>query len=1057
MESSLTIYKASAGSGKTFTLAVRYIALVADNPETYKHILAVTFTNKATAEMKERIIQHLYGIANSLPESDGYLDNIQQLLPRKSQDEIRRNAGIALNNILHDYSNLHIETIDSFFQRILRGMAKELQIGYGMQLELDTKSVIESAVDSFIENLEPGSPELNWIIEFVNNSIDDGNNLRLSENLSIFSNKIFQEEFQEKGQELRDYLQNKDKLKCFLGELNDIIKECRQNITDAATRVIDVLSAQNLTPEEMTRGLSTLIRNCQNADIEQIDTTRPNIVKAFQDPQGLFSKQLQKVRKDINLDIIHSEFCNLVNEADSITADYNTAILSKQFLYELNLLTSIRKQIDNDNIRLNRFIMADTCALLNKMHQGDTSFIFEKTGSTISHIMIDESQDTSTLQWRNLNIILLETLAQNRQSLVVGDVKQAIYRWRNGNWQYLNSKLKNEVFAGFAPQEKTLSTNFRSLENIVEFNNKIFDKIIKCAQQYHLDNIGAEHEDLKLAYSDVHQEHHDNSGKGYADVRIFIKNDTNKEEFSELYDTAIADTIYEYIENGVNVNDIAILLRTGTDIKQISQLLENDERFKGISIISAEAFELGASAAVNILIFALRCLHDASDLIAQAALKLLVPDCGKLTDFEEQKSSLSVMSIYQAAQTICTIFNLEQIEGESAYLNSFFDNLGEYLKGGSSTLKEFLDFWDVHMQKVNVPASADNGISLMTVHKSKGLEFHTVIIPYANWKLTDYSSHEKQKHIWCHSDKEPYSEIPLIPVDFSTKCKDSYYSDFFKAEFGMQLVDNLNILYVALTRAKCNLTILGEYKISKTQEKKDSTIADLIVNSLEVEPEDNCYRFSTGAIEPSHSTKEETGKNPFKHSVESLSIQSHYYSNLPDFKESVAASKFNETIDMEQSDKEQEKQERYIQTGQLLHQLFSEIRTNNPQQIEQAIDNLVHQGLIDAGKEKEQIRHFVTKAFENKTVAEWFSGNCRLINEGTILFKKNNTDLNRRPDRIMLYSDHTVVVDFKFGKERAEYMYQVKEYMSLLKEMNMPNVQGYIWYVYSGRIDRVSL
>lgn len=1054
MESSLTIYKASAGSGKTFTLAVRYIALVADNPETYRHILAVTFTNKATAEMKERIVQHLYGIANSLPESEGYLKNIQQLLPQKSSQEIRQNAGIALNNILHDYSNLHIETIDSFFQRILRGMAKELQLGHGMQLELDTETVISNAVDSFIENLEPGSQELDWVIEFVNNSIDSGNNLRLNENLSSFSKKIFQEEFQEKGQELREYLQNIDKLKSFIGKLHEIIKQCRQNITEAAARIIDTLSAQNLTPEDMTTGLGTLIKNCQNAYFGGINTTKVNIIKAIQDPQGLFSKTFQKEHKGINLDVIHSEFCNLVNTANSSLTDYNTADLSLKYLYELNLLTSIRKQIDSDNSRLNRFIMADTCALLNKMHQGDTSFIFEKTGSTISHIMIDESQDTSTLQWRNLNIMLLESLAQNRQSLVVGDVKQAIYRWRNGNWQYLNSKLKNEIFAGFAPQEKTLTTNYRSLENVVEFNNMIFGKLVNCAQQYHIDNIGTEHEDLKLAYSDVHQEHHDNSGKGYADVRIFIKDKTNKEEFSELYDTAITDTIYEYIENGVNVNDIAILLRTGNEIKQITQLLENDERFKGIPIISGEAFALEASAAVNALIFALRCVYDATDLIARTALNLQIQDSSALKEFEEQKESLSTMSIYQASQTLCRIFNLEQMEGQSSYLNTFFDNLCEYLKGGSSTIKEFLDFWDSHMHKVNVPVSSSNGITLMTIHKSKGLEFHTVIIPYADWELNT-SNHQKT-HIWCHSDKEPYSQVPLIPIDFSSKCKKSYFKNEHDTEFGMQLVDNLNVFYVALTRAKCNLTILGDYIITK-QEKKDSTIADLIVNSLAVEPEDNCYRLTTGTIEPSCCAQKEASKNPFSHTVESLNVQSHYYSDLPDFKESVAASKFNETLCIEPEDTAQEKQDRYIQTGQLLHLLFSKIKTKEPQQIDQAIDSLVRQGLIDSEKEKERIRSFVTKAFEKETVAEWFSGNCKLINEGTILFKKDNQALNRRPDRIMLFKDRTVVVDFKFGKENPDYVTQVQEYMSLLKDMDMPNVQGYIWYVYSGRIDSVSL
>lgn len=1048
MAGSLTIYKASAGSGKTFTLAVRYIALVAGNPELYKHILAVTFTNKATAEMKDRIVQHLYGISHSLPESNAYLEKIKQLLPQKSTDEIRQNTGSALDRILHDYSNFHIETIDSFFQRILRGMAKELQIGHGMQLELDTDSAIQDAVDRFIENIEPGSPELEWIIDFINNTLDDGKNLRLDESLSAFSKKLFQEEFQEKGQELRDYLQEKGKLKSFAGKMSDIIRTAKANVTDAANRVFLSLSALGLDTDDMTRGLGTFVKDSLSADLDKINTDKKSIANAYSDKWKLLPAKFKNSIADNSLDEIHSHFCSLVDTISTSRIGYNTAVLSRQYLYELNLLASIRKQIDKDNSRLNRFVIADTCALLSRMHQGDTSFIFEKTGSAISHIMIDESQDTSTLQWRNLNIILLETLSQNNQSLVVGDVKQAIYRWRNGNWQYLNSKLKDQVFARFSPKEESLSENFRSLENIVRFNNRIFEGIIQYVQDYHNEAIGCEYKDLKTAYSDVHQTPHDNSGKGYVHVQLFESDSDNKDTIRDLHNAAIADAIYEYISQGVNINDIAILLRFKKEIIEISQILENDGRFKGIPIISDEAYELGASTAINILITALRYLYDTTDRIAEEALKLYTDNSNAFDNFVGQISTLAEMSIYQAAQAVCNIFELDRAEGQTSYLNTFFDNLSEYLQGGCTTIKDFLDFWDKHMHTVTVPAEAKNGITLMTVHKSKGLEFHTVIIPYADWDLTRHSGPDRPVHIWSRTDKEPYSEIPLIPIEFSAKMKDSHFKESYKSEFGMQLVDNLNLLYVALTRARCNLTIFGE------NDKK--TIASSIVSSLvgkyQVDLQDNCYSFSTGVIEPSHETRRKESENPFNYTTSPLYIQSQYFSELPDFKESVAASRFIGTIGSENSDT-QEKQDRYIQTGQLLHRIFSEINTK--EQVGDAIANMVRQGLVGPGKEQEYIQKFVTKALEKKEVAEWFSGNYRLINEGTILFKQDNKAYNKRPDRIMLYQDRTVVVDFKFGKERPEYVSQVKEYISLLRAMGMPNVEGYIWYVYSGSIDAV--
>ncbi|MBO4999319.1 MAG: UvrD-helicase domain-containing protein, partial [Bacteroidaceae bacterium] len=205
----LLIYKASAGSGKTFTLAVEYIKLLIKNPYAYRNILAVTFTNKATTEMKERILGQLYGIWTSDKDSAPYLSKITKEL-NMSEEDVRMACGKALGLMIHDYSRFRVETIDSFFQSVMRNLARELELGVNLSIELDNSTALSEAVDSMIEKLDRNSPVLYWLLDYIEERIRDDKQWKVANEIKDFGRNIFNEEYIEKGEALRQTLQEKD-------------------------------------------------------------------------------------------------------------------------------------------------------------------------------------------------------------------------------------------------------------------------------------------------------------------------------------------------------------------------------------------------------------------------------------------------------------------------------------------------------------------------------------------------------------------------------------------------------------------------------------------------------------------------------------------------------------------------------------------------------------------------------------------------------------------------------------------------------------------------------
>ena len=438
----LLVYKASAGSGKTFTLAVEYIKLLILNPRAYRNILAVTFTNKATTEMKERILSQLYGIWINDKSSKAYLEKITEELGMP-KEQIRMAAGKALHLMIHDYSRFRVETIDSFFQSVMRNLARELELGANLTIELNNMEVLSDAVDSMIERLNRQSPVLYWLLDYIEERIADDKRWNVSGEIKNFGRNIFDEGYIEKGDGLRRKLQDKDCIKNYRRTLQAIETEALEQMKGFADQFFGILESNGLAIDNLankSKGVSSYFSKLQMGKLD--DSLRnATVEKHLASPENWSSKS--SPRRNAITELAAAELIPLLQTAEEFRSKNNMLVnscqLSLRYINNVRLLANIDEEVRRLNYENNRFLLSDTNVLLhNLVHDGDSSFVFEKIGTTIRNVMIDEFQDTSRMQWDNFRLLLLEGLSQGENSLIVGDVKQSIYRWRNGDWGILN-------------------------------------------------------------------------------------------------------------------------------------------------------------------------------------------------------------------------------------------------------------------------------------------------------------------------------------------------------------------------------------------------------------------------------------------------------------------------------------------------------------------------------------------------------------------------------------------------------------------------------------------
>ena len=1080
----LTIYKASAGSGKTFTLSVEYIKLLIKDPQSYRSTLAVTFTNKATEEMKLRILSQLYGIWKLLPDSKSYIDKIKEDLD-VTEEYMSERAGIALHNIVHNYSYFRIETIDSFFQSVLRNLARELDLTANLRIELNDYQIERNAVDELINSLDENSELLTWIMEYIRENMDDDKDWNVIGNIKRFGENIFREYYKTNSKKLNERLLEEGFFKQYTTKLRQKRNEAEVEMQNEAAQFFDALNHNGIEIDDLNNGKNGpagyFIKIKKGIYNNTIVTKRLQKVLDEGSESSWVKQKSSKETQDIVRELANSTLTPLVHHAEDVRQKnwyiYGSAVLTLRHLNQLRLLNSIENKVRMMNVEQNRFLLSDTHTLLHSLiRDTDSPFIFEKIGNYLENIMIDEFQDTSTVQWQNFKVLLEECMSHGEQqgNLIVGDVKQSIYRWRSGDWRMLNNIEREFPYLNSMLNVCSLDTNYRSSRRVITFNNAFFKRAseLEYADQKSSTPDTSSPEQLKKAYSDVAQKvpsFRDNHG--YVSINLLPNEDYRQQALQKT-----AEAVSLLLDSGANYSDIAILVRSNDIIQLIAEFFANE--LPDVKIVSDEAFQLDSSVSVNIIVNAMLWLTHPDNILAKAyiakayqtyVLKKSEQETNKLLATAEgidsalpcalidKRNDLLTMPIFELAEQIYTLFNIGNIKGEDAYLYAFYDALTDFIANNTADIDSFVEEWNDSIAAKTIQASAIDGIRIITIHQSKGLEFEHVVIPFCDWTL------EKGNTIWCTPQVEPYNELPLIPVDFSaSQMKGTIYEFDYNEEHLQNCVDNLNLLYVAFTRAASSLFVIAQRGTPSSRSYiVEQAITDIKLegSSLDGDPSDKKAEllFSYGELEIVEAKAKKKSDNIFTPEVENMNVNMATFSNKVEFKQSNKSRDFVADDD-ENTDDDDRKQLSYIKTGKILHYLFSTINTTDD--IDTSLAQLEMDGLIEeSGTNIKRLRDMLHKRFSNRQVADWFSSRWTLFNECTILDYDAATDTVRehRPDRVMKdeKTGEVVIVDFKFGSPRPEYVEQVNRYKALTQNMGYPNVKGYLWFVYSNRIEEV--
>lgn len=1124
------MYKASAGAGKTYTLAAEFIANLLNDFKTarepHRHQLAITFTRKATTEMKERILENLYELAHCVDEQQAFLNVVRQkLLAPASDREISLMTRSLLRQILHGYDRFHVTTIDSFFQSLLSNLAHELGLTATFKVDLNNDDLLQRGVDKMLQGLEPNSQELKWVSQYIEQRLEDDSDKswRVEHSLSNLARELTKESYVKQRRLLQNITLDNALADRYRNTLRALKKNCMEDIKQSAQKTHDFIEGSE-GYGRISRG-GDVKKYLDRAIEYKFSKTDPsNTVVKIKDESSKALKAADKgvAKYESWASYLSKGLDQLLTTIDNANFTINSCDLSLQHFNELRLLDAISASVQELNTENDTFLLAYTPILFAEMvGQSEASFVFERAGTQFNHVMIDEFQDTSELQWTNLRNLFVENIAHGNSCMLVGDVKQGIYRWRGGDWSGL-ANIKDDAITDI----QTLDSNFRSGEKIVNFNNAVFVKMAQVIADTSEGEAAGEGGVLTSLYAEdlVKQkpvreggfvrvliekkpEKTTSSAKNKADAtEASEENEGENKEFSPEDD--LRKQIMRLYSAGVPFDKMGILVRNNKDSgKLIEYFAEyekehaNDEDFVRIELVSDEAYVLSASRGVQLIVKALQYIHNATD---EVALNYVLKHCpeeakdkvrGLLEEWSKQ--SYQMLPFYDLIQQLIHHLELNKQPGEASYLYSLLDMVVAFLDDNVPDIGRFLQVCEESLGKKSVPASVVKGVRILTIHKSKGLDFHSVFIPYCNWELV--SSGQKQSMIWTSPKVDPFNKIPLLPVKLSAIAEKSIYKDEYLQELRNQRIENLNLLYVAFTRARQNLVICAP-RLTRNHEKSivpalQRTITqlgwtELIDGDVRLEEDDTqilleiaepsnaecAVAVQTASLEDGETAKAamEKPKNPFKINAITERVNLETSNHEVKFRQSQSARLYNaalmEAVQADNADGDAAKvmntseldleffakREDAQRRGTLLHHLMEEIESEAD--VETVLQSAICEGKIAPIEEVGEMRKLLHRAMQHEIAKEWFDGTWQLYRECTILTRDEEGNVHApRPDRVMMRGDEAIVVDYKFGLPRPDYHEQVRHYCQLLQQMGKQNVKGYLWYVASGIVEPVSL
>lgn len=931
----INIFKASAGSGKTHTLSKTYLDLLlkADSKTAYRNILAVTFTNKATEEMKERILRDLAKEGKTNPR-----------------------AREILINLLHDYGSFSVSTIDKFFQQALRAFSRELGSSGNYQIELDKASLTKEAMDRVLDDLtEKDKDLLGWFTKQLETALDNGESFHLESSLYEMA-----EEF---GDVNEKFTYDKKKLTELKAKCKEIVDTFHKDVYENALCI-----------DTATWGKTAAKGLAQYAGAQ---TKYKDSVKAAN------ATTLAKLAETAGCEAMYA----LMNPQGRRWKEYRTARMVEKVIFTLGLAEEFYSKLAIIEEEKGVISLDESTNLLRDIIDGsDAPFIYEKLGVRFNHFLLDEFQDTSVVQWENFKPLLANSVSEGYNNIIVGDVKQSIYRWRNSDWNLLDKEIE-ENFKGKV-EVITLKENWRSTQSIVDFNNEFFT--------FAADNLG-----LSTIYADVKQEVKvEDSQEGCVTV-----------DFCEDELEMIDGYIEQAVAAGAKMSDMAILLRTNGEGKKVAEHLLS----KGYSVISDDSLDLKSSLIIRKIVSYLHSLCNNSDSLNTYLSESL--------EIDSEREYHSLIDLVDGVIKDLSETHPDEIKGQTLFIQSFMDDILEWTSIHGNDLRQYLKHWEESKIAISSP-NDPNAIRITTVHKSKGLAFPIVIFPFAE-KVGLF----KEDTLWCHLDSDAEmgeSFDSIFPVVLGKSSGDSFFSESLENEMEMQRIDNLNIFYVCLTRARKELHIIAKNPPKSLIDGKSSP--NDLSQLLYLYCEQNGYTFGSPYRWNEASKKEDSEIEEFDAEYETYGMNPEACS-----KRFVASSDAWDYFSEEGIG--QSKRLRGIEQ----HALLSRIRTSDDApEVLRSIEPQTRELLLE----------------RISAHSEWFSPELKTLNEVAIIDSFGNTN---RPDRVLVDEEGRVtVIDFKFGEEDEKYSGQVRRYMRLFREMGYGEVSGYIWYVPIDKIIQVS-
>ncbi len=1045
---SFTVYKSSAGSGKTFTLVKEYLKIILRQPSDFRSILAITFTNKAANEMKDRVISNLKELAAEKPHPDSKV--IKYLLPDLIKEtglssvEIQQNAKKSLALILHHYSDFAISTIDSFVHKIVKTFAYDLKLPLNFEVELDADLLLNEAIDILISRVGVDDELTDLMIRFTESKTDEESDWHIEKDLFNLSKTLMKEDAQDYLDRLK--VLSYEDYKNVLNRLGKFVNAFKKQVSELAKSAVEKIEQHQINIDSFARGNSGIgkyflrLSDARNEDYSENSYVRATIENDKWAKSGI--DEAEKASIEQISSALKSIYFEIQEVLESRLKQFKLYRILQGQVYPIAVLGEIEKIVSdikeqNSIVHISEF---------NKQISGivfsePIPFIYERLGERYKHFLIDEFQDTSVLQWQNMIPLLDNSLAEGHFNMIVGDGKQSIYRWRDGEVEqfarlpeiYKKEKLpladERELTLKRNYREKILENNFRSKREVIEFNNEFFKSISSYLN-----------ENFTGIYDSVEQLFDEQNTGGCVQIEFVDKSEEN----------ATLQSLRSIIEalsgKGRKLSELAILCRTKNEAQKCSAFLLEHK----IPVLSSESLLLSSSNEINLLVSFLNFLLQPANKINIGAVIQYLIDKNQIFEttlveafdairklrphghlslhtiqeylsvngFEFNAFRLLSLPVYDLTEELIRLFKLNT--SIDPYLQFFLDAVLRFSLKGKTGISEFLDWWELEKTKesVIIPEGIE-AVQVMTIHKSKGLEFPIVIYPYANERVKSGVN-----HFWVELEDENISPLKVANIPVNSKLEETEFGDEYAYEMEKSLLDLINLLYVAFTRPVEQLYVIAD-------DPPKSKNAKLAIPSLlkfylqqvgEWEDGKRVYFFGS-----------DVNMSPDKlPESQQFQLQNLFSVNWRD--NLMISTSAPDLWDMDEPDRNKSR-------GNLLHLLLSQI--NRREDILVVVSKNVEKGIVEPDQQ-ESIVKLLTDIVEHPEVEPYFKAGLSVKTEPEILLESG---LTIRPDRLVFADEKIIIIDYKTGKPSGSHKKQLDRYAQELRGMSDAEIQKVLIYI----------